>query len=568
MRLLVLFFLLYAETLAAQGFSEVDYPRNYFRNPLGIPMLLAGNFGELRSNHFHMGLDVKTLARVNQRVYAAADGYIARIKIEPFGFGRAIYINHPNGFTTLYAHLNDFNPALEKWVKQQQYRQESWSIYLDVPPELFPVSKGDFIAFSGTTGGSQAPHLHFEIRQTGGDVNLNPFLFGFPVGDNTRPRLLRMAIYDRTKSTYEQSARLIPVKALSASSYVTSPAIIKVSSPKISFAIGAYDTHNGASNHNGIYQSVLYADEQPVIGFRMDHISYNDTRYLNAHIDYRAKATIGAWLQHLSELPGYVNSVYTKMQGDGVIDLSDKKVHDIRIEVKDARGNKTTLKYKVQYTGTASETPGTDDKLFYPLMMGTFESDECEFYIGERCLYDSVHIKYEKSAADNDQVVSAVHHIGEKYIPLQESFLIRIKPNRPLTEAEKARTVMQWFEGSRKSVQKVEWQNDKASARFRDFGNFQLVFDNEPPEIVPVGFSDGANLGKSARIIFRVKDNLDACKNIRTELDGQWLRFTNDKGRNYIYAFDEKCPRGNHELKISVEDEAGNVTIKTYRFTR
>src|SRR3954465_7903407 len=152
-----------------------------------------------------MGLDIKTNARENLPVYAAADGYISRIKIEPYGFGRAIYITHPNGFTTVYAHLNAFNPALEKWLKDQQYQKQSWKVFLELTPDLFPVKKGDFLANSGNTGGSQAPHLHFEVRRTDGDVNVNPFLFGFPITDNVPPQLQRLAIYDRTRSVYEQS---------------------------------------------------------------------------------------------------------------------------------------------------------------------------------------------------------------------------------------------------------------------------------------------------------------------------------------------------------------------------
>ena len=137
-------------------------------------------------------------------LHAAAEGYIAKVKIEPGGFGRAIYINHPNGYTTLYAHLNNFAPALEAYIKREQYRLEEWRIFIDIPPDLFLLQKGEFIAFSGNTGGSQAPHLHFEIRRTADDVNLNPLLFGFSLQDNTPPRILRLAVYDRTKSTYEQ----------------------------------------------------------------------------------------------------------------------------------------------------------------------------------------------------------------------------------------------------------------------------------------------------------------------------------------------------------------------------
>ena len=143
-----------------------NYPKGYFRWPLNLKPEIVANLGELRNNHWHMGLDIRTAQKENQMVYAAAAGYIAKIKIEPFGFGRAIYINHPNGLTTLYAHLNDFNPALEKYVTEQQYKQQTWDITLEFTPQQFPVTKGSFIAYSGNTGGSGGPHVHFEIRDT------------------------------------------------------------------------------------------------------------------------------------------------------------------------------------------------------------------------------------------------------------------------------------------------------------------------------------------------------------------------------------------------------------------
>jgi murein DD-endopeptidase MepM/ murein hydrolase activator NlpD len=569
MRLVPLFLLLFISTRpAAQLFSPADYPQGFFRNPLSIPIHLAGNFGELRPNHYHMGLDIKTNGRENLPVYAAADGYISRIKIEPFGFGRAIYISHPNGYTTLYAHLNVFNPALEKWVKDQQYEQKSWKVFLELPAGLFPVKQGDLLAYSGNTGGSQGPHLHFEIRRTETDVNLNPFLFGFDIPDNVPPVVQRLAVYDRTRSIYEQSPRLFPVKAIAGGKYLPTPTIIKVTSPRVSFAIGAYDTQTGSANHNGIYESTLFLDEQPVIAFRMDNISYNDTRDLNAHIDYKTKAQGGPYLQQLYEPAGYVNKIYRRGQGNGIIDLSDRSVHAISIEVKDARGNTSRLDYKIQYEGGNSDKAEASGKLFYPQMMDGYESAECEFFLGERCLYDTVHVRYAKSANTNPQVVSSLHSIGASYIPFRDSMLVRIQPVRPLTEAEKARTVMQWFAGTKKSVQKVQWQSNWASARFRDFGNFQLVVDTEAPVIVPMGFTNGSNIGGAGHIAFTVRDNMQELKNVRAELDGQWLRFTNDKGEVFLYYFDEKWLPGTHELKITAEDEAGNVTERTYTLTR
>ncbi|HEY4149666.1 MAG TPA: peptidoglycan DD-metalloendopeptidase family protein [Chitinophagaceae bacterium] len=549
----------------AQIFPPVNYPRGYFRDPLDIPISLSGNFGELRPNHYHMGFDIRTRQRVNLPVHAAADGYIAKIKIEPAGFGRAIYINHPNGYTTVYCHLNDFTPALEKYVKDLQYKTESWKQFADIPPGLFPVKKGDFIAWSGTTGGSEAPHVHFEIRSTADDMNHNPMLFGMPLPDDTRPVVTRVAFYDRTRSIYEQSPRYVALKTTPAG-YTTIFPIIMVDYSKIGFAISATDTHSGSTNPNGIFEADLFNDENPIVGFQMDNISYATTRNINAHIDYKTRATGGPFLQQLFQLPGYQHSIYRQTGGDGAIDISDGKVHDIRIAVKDGYGNTSELETKVRCLAPVKKAP-PPGKMYYPGMLDGFESAACEFYIGESCLYDSVHIVYHETAATSPQAVSSVHSIGAAWIPLQDYMLVRIKPSVPINEAFRDRIVMQRFAGTHKEVTKVEWQKEWAAAKFREMGSFQLLLDTTPP-VITAGFAEGANLGKATRIVINVHDNLGAYGGFRALLDGNWLRFTNDKGLAFIYNMDEKCPPGSHILEVSATDEAGNTAKKTFRFIR
>jgi murein DD-endopeptidase MepM/ murein hydrolase activator NlpD len=217
----------------AQFFPAKNYPKGYFIYPVEARIGLAANFGELRANHYHMGLDCRTDRAENKIVKAAAEGYIARVSVAPFGFGRAIYINHPNGLTTLYGHLNEFYPALEKYVKEQQYKLESWQVSLIIPAGLFPVKKGQFIAYSGNTGGSQGPHCHFEIRDTKTEKVLNPLLFNLPIPDNVPPTILRLSMYDRCKSTYSQVPKIFALKTENGK-YTTVQNLITVNTDKIS----------------------------------------------------------------------------------------------------------------------------------------------------------------------------------------------------------------------------------------------------------------------------------------------------------------------------------------------
>jgi murein DD-endopeptidase MepM/ murein hydrolase activator NlpD len=253
-----------------------SYPQGYFRNPLGIPMSLSANFGELRPNHWHMGLDLRTDQKENLPVYAAAEGYVAYVGVRPSSFGQFIIINHPNGYSTLYAHLNGFFPALAKQVQAYRQKQETWTVELELQPNIVPVRKGELIGLSGNTGGSQGPHLHFEIRDTETGRCLNPLLFGFPVQDEVPPNFTRLAMYDRNQSTYDQSPKLFSVKKTGNTFYPSQRKLVSGSS-KVSFAIGAYDRVGSSSSPEGIYKAVIYFDERPVSSFTLDNIDYNET---------------------------------------------------------------------------------------------------------------------------------------------------------------------------------------------------------------------------------------------------------------------------------------------------
>ncbi|MEP6948845.1 MAG: M23 family metallopeptidase [Ginsengibacter sp.] len=569
-----LFFLFPLLCLHTKGqiFPQKFYPKGYFIYPVDAKIGLAANFGELRPNHYHMGLDCRTNQVQNRPVKAAADGYVAHVRIDAAGFGRAIYINHPNGLTTLYGHLNDFYPALEKYVKEQQYKLESWQVFLDIPQGMFPIKQGQFIAYSGNTGGSEGPHCHFEIRDTKTDKVLNPLLFGFPIVDNVPPTILRLAMYDRCISTYSQSPKLFSLKK-SNGNYITTEPVISVNTDKVSFGISANDKVTGASNPIGIYEAIMYLDEKAVSGFEIDSITYDETRYVNAHIDYKTRASGGPFIEHLSRLPGYPQGIYKDFSGDGVIELTDYSVHKIKIVVKDAYGNTSTLEFGIKKGLIKEEGLPKDSasyynqKEFHPAFVNIFESEELQLILSPKDLYDSFAFVYLKKPAISLVSYSGIYIVASGLVPVHNNFVIRIKAGKPVPPELRDKMLIKRTWGNKTEVVKATGEGEWFTAKFRSFGIFELIADDVPPVIIG-GFKDNSNLSKASRIIFTPKDNNDAIKSFRADLDGKWLRFTNDKGHSFIYAFDEMCDRGNHELKISVSDEAGNTTEKIYHFIR
>lgn len=547
--------------------STTEYPKGYFRNPLGIPIRLAANFGELRPNHFHMGLDIRTNQRENLPVYAAAEGYISKIKIERYGFGRAIYINHPNGYTTLYAHLNDFYGPLNDYLKQKQYTDQRWEQEFELEPNLFRVTKGQFIAFSGNTGGSAGPHLHFEIRDTKTGNNINPWLFDLGLADNIKPSIFRLYYYDRRYSTYQTNPVSIPIAGTNGK-YSSINNTVMLSSPYVSFGIAAGDKITASSNYYGIYEADISVDDSLQSAFKLNDFSYNDTRYINGSIDYKTRVSGGSYIQHLSRLPGNYSVIYSQDK-DGTIVVTDTLVHQAEIVVKDVAGNTSVINFKFKW-----DPSKTTDRLFttntvpmIPEKENVIKTDELEAVFSNKAFYDTVPFVYKYIPANNGKVVSAIHYLHNYTIPVHDSFTVRIKPSVSLTEMDRDKVVMQLASNHKIEIEKGTWVNDWMEAKFRDLGIVKLIIDSIPPRITATGWTNGGSVSNKRSISFVVTDNLGEIKSFKALLDGNWLMFSRRKD-SFIHLFDGKTTPGRHELVVTVEDIAGNVTEKTFSFNR
>lgn len=545
-------------------------PGNYFQWPVEAKAGIAANFGELRSNHWHMGLDVRTNQRENLPVYAAASGYIIRISVEPFGYGKAIYIAHPNGLTTVYGHLNKFYPALDNYIIAEQNKQQSWPIALDFDSKQFPVSKGQFIAWSGNTGGSQGPHVHFEVRDSKSNRCLNPFFFTFPIPDAVAPEFSKLAIYNRNLSVFDQSPVQITVKKDKKGTWVfPKNNLIKTGSSSVSFAIGAIDRVSGANNPNGIYGARIFFDNKPLIEFAFDSMDYNETDYINAHIDYKLKHNGGPYLQHLSQLPGDHGLTYHNQNTNGVIALADTAVHQVKIEIFDIKKNTSTLNFKVQFDSKLAQSiKPSQGPFFFPNQVNIFEQPEFNVMIDEYGIYDTMKIIYSKTESAERNAVSAAFRFGDPSLPVHNRITVRIKPSVNIPAAFREKLVIRRSDGRSGSYRKAIWQKEMLMASFPTFGTYQVFLDTTAPFINdPGGKGDTADLSGLKSIIFTPGDNT-GIKSFRAELNGKWLMFTNDKGRRHIYNFDEQCPYGVHQLKVRIEDIAGNITEKEWWFKR
>jgi len=547
----LIFFMLMDIVVVAQN----NYPTNYFRNPLSIPIYLAGNFGECRPNHFHSGIDIKTLGKENMPVHAAASGYISRIKLDAVGFGHAIYITHPNGFTTLYAHLNDFEPHLQAFVKAQQYVQKKWNIDVTLTPDQFPVSQGKFIAYSGNTGSSSAPHLHFEIRNTLSEHPLNPMLFGLPIADTVAPVPLSLYVYDRTASIYGELNKAYTLQRVNNEYQVKEP--ISISTPAPGFGLQINDFMQGSKNTLTYYTCKLFVDKQLLQTITLDNIGYDVTRYMHAFIDYPFYKTYKDWIQLLFCLPGNeLKHIYANPTQQ--FNWSTNERHALEIECIDAHGNSAVVKANIVVG--AIDTINKSYTLL-PNKAYSYQTDEVVITLPENTVYDK--LEFNPLINKNAKALSAQVITNLLPAPLHKAMRIAIRPNQELPTHLQNKVVMQMVSFQDTSYKAAILDEDRYVVTTKELASFQLTMDTTAPKIITISNAKHGVFKEEFR--FKVKDNYTSITSFHCTIDKQWVCFE-QRGTEWFYKFDEHCKPGKHHLEAIATDENGNKKTLSFNF--
>jgi hypothetical protein len=537
------------------------YPKTVFANPMKIPISLAGNFGECRPNHFHSGLDVRTNKVENLPVHAIAAGYVSRVKIEAGGFGNAIYITHAGGYTSLYAHLNDFYPELESYIRSKQYEQKSWKIDINFLPHQFPVNQGKYIAKSGNTGSSQAPHLHMEIRDSKTEKPLNGLLF-YNLPDTKAPLLKKLAIYDANKSIYDQSPKQILCTG-AGNSYKPGTDTIIVSSNAIALGIVADDPMEGALGVLGVYEADLYVNDQPYFAWQLDNIGYDETRYMNAMADYKTKKNGGTWIQLCYKLPGDKLGIYKNFAtaNDGRIYFTDTRAKKVKIKIYDVKGNYSTMQCWIKSTLTDRQKRGYE---FEAGRKKQFNNGTIAIDFAGSELYDGINVI--ASTTDHLLPYSYKYNVHRGDVPVHSYFDLMLKPKLPIPETLSAKVALVKLPYGKETGKKgkaAKLTNGWVACSVRDFGVYEICIDQAGPSITGGPASALAGM----RINITCKDDMTTVQNFVGTIDGQWVRFQ-QKGNSFLYELDRHCPVGAHNLTVHATDENGNTSSKTWNFTR
>ena len=543
--------------------AQVKVDPHFFSYPLELKPKLNANFGEMRPNHFHMGLDLSTDSRENIPVYAPADGYIARIKIEQGGFGRALYLNHPNGLTTLYAHMNRFIPEAELYLKARQYDSSTWAIDLNISEKVFPMKKGQLIGYSGNTGASQGPHVHFEIRDTKTENCYNPLRFMFPIVDHIAPSILKLAFYNRAKSIYEQVPKVVSLVKVGNSYKV--PGLISLPFSDVFIGLFAIDRMNGVSNQYGIFKTELFHEEELISSFEMENIGYDKTRYQNGHIDYLTRSKGGAYFQMLFPPISYGLNLYKPKEVPFSMAIN-KSADAYMLKVFDAYGNMSSATFQLQGSELKQvEAVGEGQKMI-PENVNIVEDDMIRFVFNDDAFYDSFHFRYTTVDDNAEDVISSTYKVANEHIPVQSYYKVSIKPNKNNAVTNLNKVLVRRTLRSKIEVKKAIPEKDFYTASFRELGTFQLLEDRIPP-VISSNIYSGERLSGSSRITIDITDNNKTIKDFKATLDGQWLLFQ-PVGNRFFYYPDEHFPMGEHKLSVVVYDEVGNMSTKEWILSR
>ncbi len=535
------------------------------RRPMDIPFYLSGSFGELRSNHFHSGLDIKTQGNEGLKVYSIDDGYVYRIKISRGGYGKALYIKHPSGIISVYAHLKSFNDKIEKYIRKKQYKKKSFEIEVFPYKIELPVKKGEVIAYSGNTGSSSGPHLHFEIRNEK-EHPLNPAAYGIRIEDTVKPVLRGLFAYTLDSISHiNQIQGRIPLffHKKNDSTYLTDPI---VAYGDIGFGIDVYDRQNNSYSRNGIYKANLKMNGTTIYEHVLDELNFYTSHYINTFIDYPYYKKKYRRIQKLFVEPYNRLEIYTHLVNDGILQIKNKRTYNIKISISDVNGNAISIEIPVRGFKTRKIEKEKRKKTPYLVRAdktNVFDFKKLKIIFPKNSAYNDFYLRY--------KAFQYGFSLPNYEIPLRKSMIIKYNIKGVSPSWKKKIFLGRKGRGNKVYYTSSKVKNDTLIAYTKIFGDYQLAFDSIPPKIYPLNFKPKKDLTHYKRLKFEVWENESGINTFNGYIDGEWILLEYDyKTHRLTYHFSDKKLKGyKHDLKIVVTDKLGNKGVyKTYFYRK
>ena len=565
MRIKFLFcILLISNIICAQNNKYPVYP-----NPVKFPVYLSATFGELRNNAFHAGVDIKTGGEIGKKVYAVADGYVSRIGVSPYGYGNAVYITHNDGYTSVYAHLERFNDKIGKYVKDKQLESKSFAQSLYLKNDEIPVKVGEVIGYSGDTGGSGGPHLHYELR----DANqhpLNPYFFGFKVNDNIKPTINGIALYPKELSSVNGSDKNAYFKLTDNNgNYTVEEGDIKVNGT-VFFGISTIDKTDGSQNKCGVYSIELYADNRLIFNILFDEYSYDETRYINSLIDYRK--FVKDKIRYVRTEVDEYNILDLYGEKNGSVTLKEGQEVEMKYVVKDYYGNTSTVNFKLIGDAPLEEYSDNQYSRSYYRVDGKNEVvvnlDGFTATIPEKAFYKFEYVLARQLDTIPNIASDYAYILGSDEIPVQKNIEIKIRPAEQYADSDKLYIVSVDKKG-RFSSAGGKLVDGMMTANIRKFGTYALAIDENAPSITPENFKDNSKVINCKRLKIKIKDAESGIGKYNIYLNGKWVVGAYDAKNNLLfYDVDDYLKIGDNKMEIVVTDAVGNKNSKTYNIIR
>ena len=521
-------------------------------SPIDLPLNLSGTFGEFRSSHFHYGLDITTNKKPGYSVYSIDNGSIIRIRVSTSGYGKALYIDHSNGLTSVYGHLKEFSPKIQEYIKEQQYLNKSYNIQKFFNVGDLVVNRGDLIGYSGNTGGSSGPHLHFEIRDTKSQNPINPLSFKYKYEDNKRPVIRSLYIFDETDSFKKNNPKKYFIKKINDSIYESKKVIYN---NKIGIGVEVYDRQSANNyNRNGVYEIRMYLDSILSFSYKMDNINISESIFRKVFYDYSLLKTKGIRVQKVYHPPNSKLSFLNHNTSTGIFELNDNVEKDVLIEVIDWNNNKSYLNFKIEgIVSNIIEKPITGIEIL-PTQKYQIIKDNIEIGFKKNSFFNKVALNIE---SDNDTLM-----IGEDIYPLRKSYNIKI-----LKQVEDSIIRRQSYIGLINKDGKLSYLNTSKKDEFFStnssiLGSYVISRDSISPEVKPLNFSLNKDISNQKTIRLRVYDRTSGIKSYNVLINDKWALFEYEPKSNLIFhqIEDGIIKNGENNINIKVTDGVGNET--------